>query len=194
MLTNTCKWKDTYVNGDVYEVSSDGDVRNKKTMKMLTPKKTRQGYLRVALCGSEGQHSVLIHRLVAIAFIPNPEGKPTVNHKDECKTNNKVENLEWMTNAEQNTHGTRIERAKAHTDYKARGIDYSVVSAKHNYRADGMCGRKQVSAYKNGKLVGVFRSQREASIDTGVSECKISMCVRGTRKQSKGFTFKKPEE
>lgn len=187
------EWKDTYINGENYEVSTTGLVRNKNRNTILVPKMSRAGYLRVTLCGKEGQKTVCIHRLVAIAFIPNPEGKPTVNHKDECKTNNNVENLEWMTNAEQNVHGTRISRARANTDYKARNIDYNEVARKHDYSRQDMCGRKCVATYKDGELIGVFLSQKKASIVTGVSTSKISSCVTGYRKQSKGYTFKRIE-
>ena len=97
-----------------YEVSNEGQVRNRKTGKVLKPQKNNSGYLLVGLRKNGKQKWYSVHRLVAQAFIPNPHNKPTVNHIDENKENNNVSNLEWMTYAEQNEHGTRIERvAKA---------------------------------------------------------------------------------
>ena len=73
--------------------------------------KTTYGYLVVKLCKNNIRSNKKIHRLVAQAFIPNPENKPQVNHIDEDKTNNMVSNLEWMTAKENTNHGTRNERS-----------------------------------------------------------------------------------
>lgn len=81
------------VAGYDYEVSNTGCVRNTKTGHVLSDRNSRYGI--VTLCSSAGQVQVSIHRLVAEAFIPNPLNLPLVNHKDENKLNNCVDNLEW---------------------------------------------------------------------------------------------------
>ena len=84
---------------------SDGRVYNYPSkLKKLT--KGNHGYLKVSLVDKSNRlnKSLLVHRLVAQTFIPNPENKETVNHKDGVKWNNKVENLEWNTSAENNRH------------------------------------------------------------------------------------------
>ena len=179
---------------DLYEVSNKGDVRSLRSGRLLQPKQTKVGYYRVTLANHGAVRTVSIHRLVALAFVDNPNGKPTVNHINEIKTDNRVENLEWATNYEQNVHGTRIERAVAHTNYKARGIDYSVVAAKHNYGSQQMCNRKRCKAYLNGVLFGTYSSQRAAAQSTGVCTAKVSECLRGKSKSCKGFTFEEIEE
>ena len=82
-------------NGDYYEVSNFGNVRNIKTGKILKPGKIQSGYLLVSLCKNGKTKKFLVHRLVAITFLPNPENLPEVNHKDENKENNSLQNLEW---------------------------------------------------------------------------------------------------
>lgn len=101
-----------------YEVSNLGRVKSlnyNRTDKerILKPKKEKNGYLRVCLCRN-GKHKWLsVHRLVAIAFIPNPEGFEQVNHKDEVKTNNCVSNLEFCDAKYNNSYGTRMERVSS---------------------------------------------------------------------------------
>jgi hypothetical protein len=188
-MKNTCEWRDCAIFPDYYSVSSDGRVFSKRRGKCLQPKKSRTGYLRVGLaCGGKVK-MMSIHRLVALAFIPNPENKPTVNHINEIKTDNRVENLEWATNREQNVHGTRLKRAKAHTDYRARNIDYSAVAAKHDYSRQDMCNRKRTAVYKDGELIGVFDTQKQAADFTQVSRGQVSQCVSGQKKYCKGYTF-----
>lgn len=177
-----------------YKVSNLGNIYSKHSHKILTPKKSQSGYLKVTLCNRKFQKTFAIHRLVALAFIPNKERKPTVNHINECKNDNRVENLEWATNAEQNVHGTRIERAKAHTDYKARNINYSIVASKHDYSRQDMCNRKATAVYKNKILVGIFNTQKAASKFTGVSRGQISACVNGKKNTCKGYIFCEIEE
>ena len=179
-----------------YEVSDIGEVKNIKTGKCLKPKKSRYGYLRVTLCNDGFQKTMGIHRLVAIAFIPNPNRKPTVNHKNEEKTDNRIENLEWATNAEQNRYGTRTARAMAHTDWKNRTskMDYKAIAEKHDYSSPKMCGRKMVDVYQNGRFIKRFDSQKEASKETGVSVSKVSACANGIKKSCKGYEFQRIEE
>lgn len=176
-----------------YLISDQGRVFSKHRNTELTPKITKAGYLRVTLCDGSGNHKTIsVHRLVAMTFIDNPKNKKTVNHKNEIKTDNRVENLEWATNAEQNTYGTRIQRAKSHTDYKSRGINYSQVAKNHDYGRQDMCNRKKTTVYKNGELVGEFKTQKAAGEIVGVSRGKVSICVR-TGKSCKGYTFSKVE-
>lgn len=81
------------IPGYDYEVSNYGRVRNSITGKVLSS--DYDHYALVTLCSAAGQQQVSVHRLVAEAFIPNPLKLPMVNHKDENKHNNRVDNLEW---------------------------------------------------------------------------------------------------
>ena len=189
-MSNICEWRDCAVFPDCYAVSNNGDVLSKRSGKLLKPKLSKAGYYYVALACRGEIKMMRIHRLVALAFIPNPGNKPTVNHINEVKTDNRVENLEWATVAEQNTHGTRIARAVAHTNYKNREIDYKQVAAHHDYSKPNMCGRKKCKVRDVfGAYIGEFPSQRAAAIFTGVSQGKVSQCVSGQRKSCKGYVF-----
>lgn len=86
-----------------YEVSNYGRVKNSKTDKILKPYLTR-GYLRVSLYNDSGRKCKLVHRLVAEAFIPNPQNKSDVNHINGCKTDANACNLEWATASENMFH------------------------------------------------------------------------------------------
>lgn len=95
-------WKDVVGYEGLYQVSDRGNVlslnyRNNGYAKRLTPKRNSKGRLWVLLYRDGEKKPFLIHRLVAAAFIPNPEQFPEINHKDENPLNNSVENLEWCT-------------------------------------------------------------------------------------------------
>ena len=100
------EWRDLYINGTLtnYQVSSDGHVRNKNTGKTLKGSPDKRGYLTASIWINKQIHTMLIHRLIAQTFIPNPDNKPTVNHKDGNKQNNAVSNLEWATHQENIDH------------------------------------------------------------------------------------------
>ena len=100
---------------NMYAITDDGRVWSYKTNKFLTPWLNR-GYLQVSLCNNGIKKKFSIHRLVAEAYIPNPDNKPQVDHKDGDRTNNTVENLEWATAEENDNYGNRnksIARANA---------------------------------------------------------------------------------
>ncbi len=87
-------------NFDNYEVSNFGNVRNKKTEKLLKKRLSKNGYYRIDLRQNSKSTTLLIHRLVALTFIDNPDEKPSVDHIDNNRTNNNVRNLRWCTNKE----------------------------------------------------------------------------------------------
>lgn len=93
-----------------YEVSTWGRVFNKRTGNFLTPYHRHKGYLRVGLKNSKGIKHFKVHRLVAKAFIPNPENKPQVNHIDGNPGNNSVTNLERVTNKENREKAEEIRK------------------------------------------------------------------------------------
>ena len=94
-----------------YAVTSCGKVWSYKSKKFLKPRYNKWGYASVVLYDTSGhEKSFFIHRLVAQAYIPNPDNLPEVNHKDEVKDNNCIGNLEWCTKEYNNNYGTRIER------------------------------------------------------------------------------------
>ena len=98
-----------------YLIYDDGRVWSIRSNKFLKPKVERTGYLSVDLCVNKQKTRIKIHRLVAEAFIPNPNNLPYVNHKDKNKQNNKANNLEWCTieyNVNYNENCSQEERIK----------------------------------------------------------------------------------
>ena len=160
-------WKDVTIT-PYYEVSNDGKVRNKITKRELTPCKDKNGYLKVILrLGLEKHKTPLIHRLVAQAFIPNENNLPCVNHKDEDKTNNNVENLEWCSVKYNNAYGTHNEKVKITNQIK---------------------NGKRVRASKDNKEY-LFISIKEASRKLNIDHSDISKCLRGILSQRGGSKF-----
>lgn len=139
-------WKQVDGYGGRYEISNLGRLKSyaqdKKNGKIKTGSKTHKGYLTIKLyAGRDGERESKfrpIHRLVAEAFIPNPENLPQINHKDEDKTNNRADNLEWCTNEYNMTYGTRLERvalanrACPATSLKVQSVDASGAVAIYN--------------------------------------------------------------
>jgi len=107
-------WKSVVGYAGLYHISNQGRIfrlKNYSTIKYLKFNTDKDGYFKVSLCKNNKPKSFYVHRLVAEAFIENPENLPLVNHKDENKTNNKADNLEWCT-AQYNTtyNGSTIKR------------------------------------------------------------------------------------
>ena len=128
----------------IYAVSSSGKIRNNKTGKLRKFRKEKHGYLSVDLWNKNYMKRLKVHRLVAVAFIPNLDNKPQVNHKDGNKENNVSNNLEWNTAQENSCHayktglskpirGEKHGRSKL-TELEAMFIRYS--SESHSVLAD----------------------------------------------------------
>lgn len=111
------EWKDIKGYENKYQISNLGRVKaldyRRTGKEQIISIKNNKGYSEVALWKDSKRKMFMVHRLVAQAFIPNPNNLPQVNHKDENKTNNIVENLEWCTQSYNNSYGTRLERVSS---------------------------------------------------------------------------------
>lgn len=143
-----------------YSVSNHGRVRNDKTGKILALRSVAHGYLQIRIHNENGNRQFGVHRLVAQAFISNPDNLPVVNHKDEDKTNNDISNLEWCTQQYNVCYGNCIDKiisnmtgskkakpiiidgimfrsikcAAAQLDLSVSGINYAVRNGKTIYK------------------------------------------------------------
>lgn len=143
------EWRAVVGFEGLYEVSSLGNVCSLHKGKPMIMKQTlfRNGYLGISLCyGKRRYFNGLVHRLVAQAFIPNPNNLPQVNHKDENKINNCVENLEWCTARYNYNYGNAIKRAVSTRNYQEIGRK---------------CGNAIVQI-KDGKTINTFYNEAEA--------------------------------
>lgn len=165
-----------------YLITSHGRVFSLKYGKMreLKQKIDRYGYMQVCLRKNGKVHSKTVHRLVAKAFIPNPENKNEINHIDENKTNNHVSNLEWMTHKENCNHGTRNERAgkaisKTNSDGRFKGSNHPYSKSVIGFKIDG-CGIKYYAYMSECKKDGFRQSS-------------ISSCCKGKLKSTNGYKW-----
>lgn len=178
-------WKPVAGYEGLYEVSNLGHVRSLyRYKKQLKPTASKAGYLLVDLKGKKFS----VHRLIAIAFLPNPEGYPQVNHKDENKQNNCVENLEWCTAKYNMNYG---EGAKK----RSSKIDYTKPCFKENAIKNGAkVSRPVLQLSKDGVLLNRYSSGKEAHRQTGINHSHILECCAGKRyKTVGGFVWKYDE-
>ncbi len=130
-------WKE--INGyEDYLISNIGNVISKKKIKhlLLTKCKDNYGYYVVALFSNNKRKTLKVHRLVALNFIDNPYDKETVNHINGIKTDNRVENLEWCTSAENTYHAnkTGLTNIKGENHIKSVTNEKTVVKLRERYK------------------------------------------------------------
>ncbi len=176
---NTCKWKDSPVFPESYLVSDDGKVMSKRSGNILKPAMDKYGYLYYVLCVNGERRTVKAHRLVASAYIPNPSKKPAVDHINGIKSDNRKENLRWVTNKE-NTHNPNT-MPRLVSSAKARIPKMCEQSRLRNF------GRKEVVIIHNNGEEVRYASLKEASEATGKSISRLSEVLNHKRKQCEDF-------
>ena len=167
-----------------YLIEKDGQIFSLKTNKWLKANIGNTGYYGIELANDKGHKRLSIHRLVALTYIPNPNNLPQVNHKDENKLNNNVNNLEWCTNQYNMTYGTFIERRVAHTDY-------SKPSYRENAIKNGKKVSRPVTRYSiSGQYIDSFESAADAKRKLNLISNHISECASGKRSTAHGYVWK----
>lgn len=158
-----------------YSITSDGRVinsrGNEKALKSL-----RNGYASVDLYDNGTRTIKRVHRLVAEAFIPNPDNKPDINHKDGNKLNNSVSNLEWVTKSENMRHAYDTGLVKPHATYGMRG---------HKNPNGGRKGRK-VKIIETGEI---FNSVKDCAESIHGNDRCICDCMNGKQGSHRGYHF-----
>lgn len=149
-----------------YQVTDDGRVFSLKSNKFLSPKVDKYGYIAYTLFVSGKARCVTAHRLVALTYINNPDNLPCVNHINENKLDNRVDNLEWVTVKDNDNHGTRNLRMAQTKETKP-----------------------VVQIFDNGSTK-IFRGAKDAFRHTGINRCQISRVCRGLSKTAGGYEWR----
>ena len=173
-------WKPVVGWENAYEVSNLGRLRSIDRIvfgkhlkgKILQECTDQQGYSTVILSYCGHRHSTRRHRLVAEAFIPNPERKRDVNHLNGNKSDNRVENLEWTTHRENTDHAWETGLTPCPPKEECKPIEKVLGE----------------------EVIDTYLSIKEASEITGINSTSICKCCKGKRKSAGGFLWRYQEE
>ena len=160
-------WKKFIYEGQEtdYSVSTEGEVR-KDTTNYILSQSSQQDYKFVGLLINGKQKRMRVHRMVALTFIDNPDNKPYVNHINGNRSDNNVENLEWVTPSENTQHAVNTGLFKSGRNRAV--IQYNL----------------------NGEQMATFESASEAARQTGGSQSKITMCCRRQRDSANDYQWR----
>lgn len=162
------EWRDVLGFEELYQVSNLGKVRTiKKGEAEMAQQENRNGYMTVHLRNKGVERRAMVHRLVAEAFIPNPNELRDVNHKNGNKADNRIENLEWTTHSDNMTH---------------------------SFRELGKNVRHIVQIGLDGTFIERWNSIVEASEATGICRTDIQKCCKGERTMAGAFEWKYEED
>ena len=177
-MNNIEIWKDIPRYKGLYQASNEGRIRRlrrpiinngtvtTKKGAIISQSYTSKGYKRVNIHFEGKKKEELVHRLVAEAFIPNHDNLPCINHKDENKANNAVENLEWCDFRYNNTYGNRIK--KSVEKQSAKVLQYTL----------------------EGRFVAEYQSINEAGRKTKISAGHICHVCKGVRPNAGGYVWR----
>lgn len=175
-------WKDIRNYENLYQISNLGNVKSIarkgafRKDKVLKCSYNKKGYMYVCLCKNCRRKAYRVHRLVAQAFIPNPENKPQVNHINGNKKDNSVCNLEWTTNKENSVH--------AHKN-----------NLVHNpIGKENALSKKVLQFDKENNLMNEWIGMREASRELNIAFSSIWMCCQGRIKTAGGYIWRYSDE
>lgn len=180
------EWRDIKGYEGLYKVSNLGNVRSLDRWVVSKDGKRRffagqavksvkesNGYSRVNLYREGSAKKISVHRIVALAFLPNPQNLPQVNHINEDKADNRAENLEWCTCEHNGNHGTRGARIS------------KTLTGRFNHPKKS----KRICAISDGKTVFEFPSIHEAGRQLGIPSSNIVACLSGKQKTAYGYQW-----
>lgn len=175
------KWLDVVGYEGLYQVSDLGRIKRDGHIKATYIDKG--GYITVSLSKKSKQKTLKVHRLVALAFIPNPDGKITVNHIDGNKHNNSVKNLEWSTHSENHKHAYRL-GLKIVTDAQRQSASRTGKrTCELNRRKKAVIGKNETESYS-------FPSAHDGARFVKGHACAIIRCCKGKQKTHKGLEWR----
>lgn len=167
-------WKDIPGYEGLYQASNCGNIRSlnwgrRNIVRNLYLKPHNKGYLQVELAKDGSKKMTTVHRLVAMTFIPNPNNLPIINHKDENKHNNNVNNLEWCTFSYNNSYSKELHKER-------------IGKPRKNYK-------KVIQFDLNGEKIKIWDCLVDIKHTNGMNEWSIRQCCEGNRKTAYGFRW-----